>query len=167
MRRCSRPASPPAAEALDKAVMELTLLGLVSLILTTFSQPLNHICSARPLPPAAAACRCSDLLLLRWRLLLLPTIVPALHMHPPCSGLRALDGGLDAGGLGAGLPLLPAANKRREPLRCERWRRVPGPGGAVPPLCSHCAMRHGCRFDASFCRCAKPPLCPRPCLSAR
>lgn len=34
----------PAANALDKIVMELTLLGFVSLILTAFSSPISHIC---------------------------------------------------------------------------------------------------------------------------
>lgn len=43
----------PAANALDKIVMELTLLGFVSLILTAFASPLSHICGEHPWARAA------------------------------------------------------------------------------------------------------------------
>jgi hypothetical protein len=56
-RRCAPPQTlpPPAAEAVNKIVLELSLLGFVSLLLTTFSGPLGRMCGTWGKGPAAAA----------------------------------------------------------------------------------------------------------------
>lgn len=41
---CPRCPGPPAATSVEKLVQELTLLGFVSLLLTTFAKPLSKMC---------------------------------------------------------------------------------------------------------------------------
>ncbi len=72
------------AEALDKLVMELTLLGFVSLILTAFSSPLSHMCGE---PPCWPSCdRVGQRYMLSGLLLRSPALWPAAAVLQMCDG---------------------------------------------------------------------------------
>lgn len=143
--RCSSPPNKRnnTAEAVDKAVMEITLLGLVSLILTTFASPLSRICGGYGSTAAAGCCGWPR----RGAWQSIRAVARALTPCPCCcccSDVPALDGHVDTRVQHRRLPLLPGRHPGHFALRCAE------PAGWLDP--SGWAWQHGQGGRACFAR---------------